>query len=178
MNAWKKSAACLGAAALVVCVASVWGDEDSDKLRAAPPAVQAAVIQLAGTNKIEEFDSEAEGGKTVYDLGFSVKGVNYEADIDPSGKILMREVEVDLSIVPPAVMDAAKKAHADGKVGEASIVTSGDKMFYELDAKVGKDSHEIQISAGGDVIADAIEAPEAPEAAKPAAKAGEKEEKD
>jgi len=147
-------------------VAGAWAmaDEASDKLRAAPPAVQVAVVQLVGTNKINDFDNEMEGDKAVFSVEFKVKGVSYEADIDPTGQILTREVEVDQSILPPAVIAAAKKAHADGKLGESSIITAGDKMFYEMDVQVGKDSHEMQIGAAGDVIADSIETPEADEA--------------
>jgi len=176
MKMWKKSA-CLAAAAALAVGAWALGDEGSQKLRSAPPAVQVAVIQLAGTNKIHDFDVETEGGNTVYDLEYNVKGISYEADIDPSGQILSREVEVDLSIIPPAVIDAAKKTHADGKIGEGSIVAAGDKLFYELDVKVGKDSHEMHIAADGSVIADTIEAPEAPEADE-AGEKGEKPDKD
>jgi hypothetical protein len=68
-------------------------------------------------------------------------------------------VEVDLSIIAPAVLDEEKKAHADGVIGERSILNAGDKLFYELAIKGGKDSDEIQIDAAGNVIADAVEAP-------------------
>jgi uncharacterized membrane protein YkoI len=181
MNKWKKSGFAVAASTLALS-ACAWANEGSDKLRSAPAAVQSAVIQVVGTNKIDDFDMETENGKTVYDLDFKIKGTDYEVDVDPSGQILSREVEVDLSIIPPAVIEAAKKAHADGKIGEGSIVTAGSKMFYELDMKVGKDSREIQIDAGGAVLADAVEAPEAHEAAekpeKPGDKEGEHEDKD
>jgi uncharacterized membrane protein YkoI len=182
MKAWTKILGGVGAALTLTSGVAIWAASSADALRGAPPAVQLAVVQLVGTNKVNEFDSEVEAGKTVYDLEYIVKGVTYEADIDPSGQILTREVEVDLSIVPPAVVSAAKKSHADGTIGETAIVTAGDKMFYEMDVKVGKDTHEVQISAGGSVLADTIEAPEAPETpaagAKPAAKGGNTEEKD
>ena len=107
-------------------------------------------------------------------MEFAVKGATYEADIDASGNIFTREVEVDLSIIPPAVIDTAQKAHSDGKIGEGSIVSAGGKMYYELDVKVAKDEHEMQIGADGTVIGDSIEAPEAPEAPESATKGGEK----
>jgi uncharacterized membrane protein YkoI len=172
MNAWKMSAG-IGAALVVGTLSTLCAGEAADKLRAAPSAVQLSVIQLVGTNKISDFDTEADGGKTVYDLEYTIKGGDYEADIDPSGKILTREVEVDLSIVPPAVTDAAKKAHGDGKLSEASIVAADGKLYYELDVQVGKDEHEMQIGADGAVIGDSVEAPEAPETPE----AGEKSEK-
>jgi uncharacterized membrane protein YkoI len=182
MKAWMKFAA-LGAGAVMATAALTWADKESDAdsaaLRSAPPAVQSAVLQLAGMNKINEFDSETENGKTVYDLEYAVKGGTYEADIDPSGQILTREVDVDASIVPPAVIAAAKAAHDGAKIGEASIVAAGDQLFYELDVKAGKDTHEMRIGAGGSVIADSIEAPEAPDADNDkGGEAGDKEDKD
>ena len=125
MNKLKTSGLIVAVGALSVG-AFVLADEGSDKLKSAPPAVQSAVIQMVGTHKIDDFDVVTEGGKTVYDLDFKIKGTDYEVDIDPSGKILSREVEVDLSIVPPTVIDAAKKAHADETIGEGSIVNAGD----------------------------------------------------
>ena len=176
MKNWKLSVG-FGSALLLAGGAFLWADNDADAIRSAPAAVQSAVIQLAGTSKIHEFEVETEGGKTVYDVEYKVKDQSYEADIDPSGQIVSREVEVDLSIVPPAVLDAAKKAHADGKLDEASIVSAGGKLFYEIDVKVGNDSRELQIGADGTVIADSVEAPEAPE--KPdAAEKGPKGDKD
>ncbi len=156
--------------------AFAFADENSDAVKKAPDAVQATVKTLVGDHKIAEFSTETADGKTIYDLEYKIKGVSYAADIDPTGNIVEREVDVDLSVVPPAVLEAAKKAHADGKIGESSIITAGDQMFYGIDVKVGKDTHEMEIGAGGNVIKDAIEAPEAPETPK-APKAAEKEEK-
>ncbi len=141
-----------------------WADEgDADALKKAPPAVQATVQKVVGDNKIEGCDTEQFDGKTVYEVDFKVKGGDYSISVNPAGDIVEREVEVDMAIVPPSVLDAAKAAHADGKIGEASIITSDDKMFYELDVKIGKDTHEMQIGPTGKVMADAVEPPEADE---------------
>jgi len=146
-------------------------DKTSDALRAAPAPVAAAVVKLVGDNKISEFDAESEGGKMVYDLEYTIKGVTYEADIDPAGNILQREIDVDLSFLPAAVIAAANKAHAGGTLHEASVLTTGDKLCYSVDVKVGADTHEMQIGADGAVLKDSIEAPEEEEEA-PAAKTG------
>ena len=83
--------------------------------------------QVVGDNKLEGCDTEQLNGKTVYEVDYKVKGGDYSISVTPAGEIVEREVEVDLSIVPPSVLDAAKTAHADGKVGEASIVTAGER---------------------------------------------------
>jgi uncharacterized membrane protein YkoI len=157
----------LGAAILATAVCSgiyAWADDDNaDALKKAPQPVQDMVKQVVGDNKLEGCDTEQLNGKTVYEVDYKVKGGDYSISVTPAGEIVEREVEVDLSIVPPSVLDAAKAAHADGKIGEASIVTAGDNLVYELDVKTGKDTHEMQISPTGKVTADAVEPPEADE---------------
>jgi uncharacterized membrane protein YkoI len=180
MKTCKRSVVAAAGLAMVFGAASrSMGDKVSDALRKAPPAVQAAVIQLAGANKISEFDSETENGKMVYDLEYTVKGAEFAADIDPSGTILTREVGIDASILPPAVVEAANKAHPNAAIHEPAIVTAGDKMYYEVEMRVDKDTHEVQISPAGEVLSDQVEPPEAPESPAPAKPAGgAKEDKD
>src|SRR5262249_52981053 len=93
----------------------------------APQADQKAVKQLVGSNKRDEFGSETTLGKTLTVVEFSVKGKEYAFGIDSTGNVAVRWVGVDASVVPPAVVDAAKKAHPDGKVSEVTIATVGDR---------------------------------------------------
>lgn len=51
------------------------------------------------------------------------------------------------------------------KIGESSIITRGDKMFYELEMHVGKDEHDVEISPTGTVLSDTLAKPEAPDPA-------------
>ena len=142
--------------------------DDEEHLAKAPAAVQAAVKKLIGSHKLEGFDKEND---TSYEVNYKVGGTDYAAIISDNGEILENEVEIDMSAVPAAVLESAKKKLPDGKIGEVAIVTAGGKMFYELDVKIGKDTHEIKINADGSVIDDTIEKPEAKAA-------GEKDEKD
>jgi hypothetical protein len=128
-------------------------------LAKAPPAVQKTVKQLVGSNKIDEFGTETTLGKTLSVVEFSVKGKEYAFGIDPAGNVVVRWVGVDASVVPP-VVDAAKKAHPDGKVSEVTIATVGDRMFYSVNVKTGKGLHEMEIGPGGSVSADRIKGKE------------------
>ena len=80
--------------------------------------------------------------------------------IDSAGNVVVRWVGVDQSAIAPAVIDAAKKAHPDGKVSETTIATVGDRMFYALNVKTGNVLHEMEISPGGSVAADRIKGKE------------------
>jgi uncharacterized membrane protein YkoI len=171
------------AAAILATTTALWAEEYSDALRSAPAPVQSAVVQLTGGAEIHEFGMETENGKSIYELEYKIKGIKYGADIDPtSGQVLTREVEVDASNISPAAIAAATKAHADGKLHEATIVNAGDKLYYEIEIKTAKEEHELQIDAAGNILADTVEAPEADEndskdAEKGEAKGHEKSEK-
>ena len=174
MRSLRRTLTTLALSTTVISASFAIADEATDTLGKAPAAVQATVKKLVGENKMKELAVETADGKTIYDLEYKIAGVNYAADIDPSGKIIESEVEIDMSVVPEAVLAAATKAHPDGKASEASIVTAGEKMYYGIDMKVGKDTHELGISPTGIVALDKIEAPE-PDEAKPADKEKDRE---
>jgi hypothetical protein len=94
----------------------------------------------------------------------SIGGSAYAILVGDDGQIIQREVEVKLAIVPQEVLDAGTKTHPDAKIGEASIITRGDKMFYQLEMHIGKDEHDVEISADGKVLGDSIAKPEAADA--------------
>jgi uncharacterized membrane protein YkoI len=160
MNRFPKIAAATAIVAFAVSTSWLKAD-DEDALAKAPVAVQSVVKSLLGSNKLAGFDPETTDGKTTYEVSIEIKGSDYGAVVSDTGTILEREVDVDLSMVPPEVLDAAKNAHADGKISEASIVSAEGKLFYSLDVKVAKDTHEMKVSATGNVLEDKIEPPEA-----------------
>lgn len=170
MNLSRKAIACFAAAIFTTTVMTMADDEDA--IAKAPAAVQATVKKVLGDKKCEGFDQEDADGKPAYEVSYKVDGVDHSTLITEAGDVISEETDVDLDKVPAAVMDAAKKSHADGKIGEAAIVTEAGKTCYELDVKVGTDTHEIKISNDGKVISDSIEKPEADEKDKDEKKEG------
>jgi hypothetical protein len=126
----------------------------------APQAVQKSVKQLVRSHKISEFGTETTLGQTLSVVEFEVKGVEYAFGLDSSGNVVVRWVGVDKSVIPPAVVDAAKKAHPDGKVSETTIATVGERMFYSVNVKAGNELHEMEIGPAGSVTADRIKSKE------------------
>ena len=96
-------------------------------------------------------------------MDLKIDGGKYAVLVAADGTIIQREVQVAMAIVPPAVIEAGTKAHADGKIAEVAIITRGDKMFYELEMKVAKEGHVLEVAADGNVIADTVAKPEADE---------------
>lgn len=152
-------------AAVLACGSIALGD-DEDAMAKAPAPVQAAAKAILGKNKLAGFDPETENGKTVYEVSIEIAGGgDCTVVIASDGSIIEREVEIDKSMVPPDVMAAATKAHADGVIGETAIVNADGKLFYEIETKVAKDNHEVKIDATGKVLSDTVAAPEAKDAA-------------
>ena len=137
-------------------------DAESDPLAKAPAPVQTAARKLIGQNKLVRITKETYYFKTIYDVELTINGMHYDADMDSSGNILAREVDIDASMVPPAVLNAAKKAHPKGTIGETEIVTQGDKMFYGVGVKVGSETRAMEINADGTVTDDSIATAETP----------------
>ena len=172
----RKAIACFAAAILTTAVTTMADDEDA--IAKAPAAVQTTVKKVLGDKKCEGFDKEDADGKPAYEVSYKVDGVDHSTLIAETGDIISEETDVDLAKVPAPVLDAAKKAQADGKIDEAAIVSEGGKTYYELDVKVGKDTHEIKIGTNGKVISDSVEKPEAGEKDKGDKDDEKKEEKD
>jgi hypothetical protein len=76
--------------------------------------------------------------------------------ISEAGELIQEEADVDVAKLPAAVTAAVKKAQPEGKIDEAATATAGDKHFYEIDVKVGKETHAIKVSEDGKVLADDV----------------------
>jgi uncharacterized membrane protein YkoI len=146
----------LAIALLSVSVAKA-GQKDEAALAKAPAVIQAAAKKVLGDNKLEEFDKAKVGGSIVYEIGCKIDQIEHTYVFSEKGRLIEEQVEVDASELSPAITSAVKKAHPDGKIDEAAIVTAGDRKFYEVDVIVGKDIHAIQVSLEGKLLSDEIE---------------------
>lgn len=122
-----------------------------------PDPVRAAVAKAAGNNKVEKIETENEDGKMVYEGSFEVNDVDHTVNVDETGKVLEEEAEVKVADLPAAVSAAVLKAQPLARVKEASLVKKDGQSYYELDAKVGEENHEISIASDGKLIADKVE---------------------
>jgi alpha-tubulin suppressor-like RCC1 family protein len=149
--------------------ATCFAKEDAAaNLGKAPAAVQATVKKELGKRMLEEFDKEIAGGKLEYEAGYAENGVDHAVIIDATGKVIQREADIEIDKLPPAVAEAIKKAHPDGKVTEAATASSAQvKEFYDVDVKVGTNTHSMDVKADGTLFSDEVVVPGTDEA-KPA----------
>ena len=134
--------------------------DKSESMDAAPAAVKSAVATAAGGHKIKKLERADEDGKTVYEASFDVDGVEHTVTLDEAGAVIEQEAEVKVADLPAAVSAAVLKAQPLAKVKEAAKVNKGDKSYFEVDAKVGDDKHEMLIAADGTLVSDKVEADE------------------
>jgi hypothetical protein len=131
--------------------------QEGGQLANAPRAVQESVKRLVGDNKMSGFGIEKTLGLTVFVVEVEVKnGAEYAFGLDTDGKIVVRWVGLDRSIMPAEVMAAAKKAHPTGKIGETTICTVRNKLSYSLENKVGTSTYQMMLDPDGKVTYDEV----------------------
>jgi hypothetical protein len=129
----------------------------NEDLAKAPKAVQESVKKLVGANKMSGFGTEKTFGLTIFVVEVEAKnGREYAMGLDAGGKVIVRWVGLDASIMPAEVMEAATKAHPNGKIGETTICMVRNKLSYCLENKVGNDTYQMMCDADGKVTYDEI----------------------
>jgi hypothetical protein len=142
---------------LVVCLmslASAWAQEKGDKepklkVKDLPAAVQKTVLEQTKGATIRGLAKEVENGKTQYELETKVNGHNRDLIIDPAGKVLEVEEQVDIATLPAAVQAEVKKSLGGGKVLLFESVTK-DGTLTGYEASVEKGGKNSSISMGPD----------------------------
>lgn len=123
----------------------------------APKALQDSVKKLVGANKMTGFGVERTLGLTINVVEVATKsGTEYAFGLDNEGKIVVRWVALDQSIMPSEVTMAAKKAHPAGKIGETTICLFRGKLSYSMENKVGNDTYQMMLDPDGKVTYDEI----------------------
>lgn len=139
----------LGAAALAVVggvALTVWAADIS--LGQIPEKAKAALLKLAGDNKIIEIESEKENGVQVFEAGWLVNGKPVEAEVTADGELLEMEAMVTDAEVPEAVRTAAQQALA----GASRIhYEKHTVVFYEAEGRVDGKAKEVKISPAGQI---------------------------
>jgi hypothetical protein len=127
-------------------------DEGNEQLAKAPKPVQGSVKKLVVSNKMSGFGTEKTLGLTIFVVEVEAKdGHEYAFGLDAEGKIIVRWVGIEPSIMPAEVIAAAKKAHPNGKIGETTICMVRNKLSYSLENKVGNDTYQMMFDPNGTV---------------------------
>ena len=140
--------------ALIVSLTAVGFAQSEKKLSAKqlPAAVQSAFHKAYPAAKIKGASSEAENGKTVYEVE-SVDGkVNRDILYLDDGSVIEIEETVALNALPDEVSKALKTETGKGKVQKAEKLTKGGTIQYEFAITAGKEKREVVIDQTGKIV--------------------------
>jgi hypothetical protein len=97
-----------------------------------PAIVKSAFTQKYPTVKAVKWDKEG----TNYEASFTLNKADNSVLIDPQGKILETEVEIELSGLPNGITDYVKSHYKGKPVKEAAKITdSNGTVTYEVEIK-------------------------------------------
>ena len=126
-------------ATLVLALAAL-AAEKKVKLESLPAAIQAAIREQTKGATLVGVSTEVENGMTTYEVETKINGKSRDLELDPSGKVVEAEDEVDLDSIPPAAKAALQKRAAGGAILKVEKLTAGSSVSYEaaIKTKAGK----------------------------------------
>ncbi len=146
---------------LISCLflfAAVMAQQKTEELKATskmldvktlPPAVQKTVQEQTKGATIRGLSKEVENGKTQYELETKANGHNRDLLIDPEGKVLEVEEEVDIASLPATVQTEIKKNLGTGKILRLESVSKNNSLTgYE--ASVERNGKQSSLAMGPD----------------------------
>ncbi len=157
LKVMKASVAGLGACLLLLAVAQAQQKPKESKEKASkildmkqlPGAVQKTVQEQTKGATIRGLSKEVENGKTQYELETTVDGRSRDLLIDPTGKVLEVEEEVDIAKLPAAVKAEIKKSLGDAKLLKLESATK-DGVVTGYEASVEKAGKKSSLAMGPD----------------------------
>jgi hemolysin type calcium-binding protein len=139
--------------------------DDDDGVRVAlaevPPAVQAAVATLLGTDTLGGLFREIDDGETVFELEWETPatppGPN-SAKITEDGTVVERETEIDVATLPAAVTASIAAKYPRGEITEAEILLlPGEPQLFEVEVVNRRQIRELKVTPAGEIVDDALE---------------------
>jgi uncharacterized membrane protein YkoI len=127
--------------------------EAADKIEISqlPKPVADAVKKKYPKAEIKAAEKADEDGKTVYEVSITNGKDKMDVTLDPAGKILLVEKEVAETVLPKAVLAAAKAKHPQGTVKLCEEIWKDDKLSgYEVTIEtLDKKTAEVEFDAAG-----------------------------
>jgi len=118
-----------------------------------PAAVQKTAEEQSKGATIRGISKEVEKGKTFYELETTVAGHGRDMLIDPSGKVVELEEEVDIASLPASLQAEVKKSLGSGKLLKFESVTKeGAAAGYEALVEKGGKKSEISLGRDGKML--------------------------
>jgi uncharacterized membrane protein YkoI len=126
--------------------------EQKVSLAQVPGPARAAIEKLTAGGTIKSIEKEEKDGKAIYDVEASVQGRDVEYDIAADGTVLTSEQGVPYDSLPLAVRSAAEKYFGSAAGLKGAVEKEGDKTFYEVEGKKGKNPVALKLTNTGQIV--------------------------
>ncbi len=142
------------ATSVALLSANTDGAEKKLKMDQVPKPVLEAFAKAQPKAKAEEYEEENWDGKTVYEIEYMENGLEHEYFYSADGTLVQTGEEIKPADLPPAVAEAAKKAHPNARIKEAKkkLKPDGTLSRYEVEFKSGGKELEMEIDASGNIL--------------------------
>ena len=117
-----------------------------------PAAVISAFEKAYPNAKVKGFSTEAENGKTYFEVESSVEKMGLDVSYLSDGTVVEIEEQVTVESLPDAVKATLKTNFSKARVVKAEKKTVGSTVSYELKVTFGKSKSEVEIDPGGKVL--------------------------
>ncbi len=121
------------------------------KLSEIPKAVSESFKTNFPDVKGEVWEKEKE--KDNFEAEFKINTVEISATFNSDGKLIEREVKMNISELPETITEYIKKNYPDYKLSEASrIVNSDGVLSYEAEIMKGKNTTDLLFDSNGSFL--------------------------
>jgi len=116
-----------------------------------PAAVQrTAEVQAKGATVVG-YAKDTEHGKAEYEVHLLVEGRTKDITIDPNGKLLEVEEQVNINALPLTVVNSLRRQAGEGTITKVESLTKhGEIVAYEAQVDSNGKHREIQVGPNGE----------------------------
>jgi hypothetical protein len=122
----------LAVAVLAGAPVSSRADEEKIAFEQLPPAVQSAARKHLGPSELKGAVKETDDqGAVAYEIETSENGKDKDIVLDSDGRLLEISRELDVSALPPPVLEGIRALASGGRILEAESTDRGGIVTYE-----------------------------------------------
>lgn len=118
-----------------------------------PPAVQRTADAESLGATVVGYVFDKEGSETLYELLLMVNGHTRNVTIDPNGKVVEVEEQVEINALPTDVVFGLRRRAGEGKIIKVESLTKHGKLIaYEAQVESRTKHVEVQVGPNGEDV--------------------------
>ena len=150
----RMSVTCLLTISLSLAGASLAQDSERRvRMKDLPAAVQATVREQSKGATVRGLAKEIKDGQTFYEVTLNVSGHNKDVLMDPTGKVVEVEEQIELNSLPAEAKAEISRRAGKGRIFMVESITKDNAhVGYEAHVRTGRRITEIKVTPDGKPI--------------------------